>query len=132
MPDADDTSASEYGFLARIRWFKAARAQQNALYQTVGTQNLTWDVILLIAEAQYASRDLNVSDICVSVPASKSTTLKLIARLAADKVISKHRKPGDSRTQLIRLRDKFRADLETALNALVDGFPNPQKGIPPN
>lgn len=123
MPDSGDTQTVKGGFLDRVRWFKAARAQQNSLYRTVGTQNLTWDVILLIAEAQYANRDLNVSDICVSMPASKSTTLKLIARLAADKVISKHRKPGDSRTQLIRLRDKFRGDLEASLDRLIDEFP---------
>lgn len=123
MPDARANDVAEVGLLARVRWLQAARARQNNLYRAAGTQNLTWDVILLIAEAQFSGRDLNVSDICVSVPASKSTTLKLIAKLATDKIIDKRRKPGDSRTQLIRLKDKFRGDLEALLNDLARGFP---------
>lgn len=123
MPDARVENAAEVGVLARVRWLQAARARQNDLYRAAGTQNLTWDVILLIAEAEYSGRDLNVSDICVSVPASKSTTLKLIARLASDKIIDKRRKPGDSRTQLIRLKDKFRGDLESMLDQLSRQFP---------
>ena len=123
MPDARANDVAEVGLLARVRWLQAARARQNSLYRAAGTQNLTWDVILLIAEAQFSGRDLNVSDICVSVPASKSTTLKLIAKLATDKIIDKRRKPGDSRTQLIRLKDKFRGDLEALLNDLARGFP---------
>lgn len=123
MPDARVEDAAEGRLLARVRWLQTARARQNDLYRAAGTQNLTWDVILLIAEAQFSNRDLNVSDICVSVPASKSTTLKLIAKLATDKIIDKQRKPGDSRTQLIRLKDRFRDDLEDLLNSLADDFP---------
>ena len=88
-----------------------------------GTQNLTWDVLFLIAEAQYAGQDLNVSDICVSVAASKSTTLKLIAQLATDDVISKRQKENDSRTQLVTLNETFRRKLEHYLDSLTETFP---------
>ncbi|HBC07297.1 MAG TPA: hypothetical protein DC046_06895 [Rhodospirillaceae bacterium] len=100
-----------------------SRATQNALYRNAGTQNLTWDVLFLIAEAQYAGQNLNVSDICVSVTASKSTTLKLIAQLATDNVIDKRQKENDSRTQLVTLNDGFRKKLEHYLDTLSTTFP---------
>ncbi|MEQ9557632.1 MAG: hypothetical protein RIG67_17820 [Rhodospirillales bacterium] len=100
-----------------------SRAAQNNLYRNAGTQNLTWDVLFLIAEAQYAGQDLNVSDICVSVAASKSTTLKLIAQLATDDVISKRQKENDSRTQLVTLNETFRRKLEHYLDSLTETFP---------
>ncbi|MEQ9170711.1 MAG: hypothetical protein RIE87_05830 [Rhodospirillales bacterium] len=100
-----------------------SRAAQNSLYRNAGTQNLTWDVLFLIAEAQYAGQNLNVSDICVSVAASKSTTLKLIAQLSTDDVITKRQKENDSRTQLVTLNEGFRRKLEQYLDSLTETFP---------
>lgn len=110
-------------YLDKVRWVQKSRATQNSLYRNAGTQNLTWDVLFLIAEAQYAGQNLNVSDICVSVAASKSTTLKLIAQLAMDGVIDKRQKENDSRTQLVTLNDSFRKRLEFYLDNLTKTFP---------
>ena len=46
-------------YLNKVRWVQKSRATQNALYRNAGTQNLTWDVLFLIAESQYAGQDLN-------------------------------------------------------------------------
>lgn len=115
-------------YLNKVRWVQKSRATQNALYRNAGTQNLTWDVLFLIAESQYAGQDLNVSDICVSVSASKSTTLKLIAQLATDEVIDKRQKENDSRTQLVTLHDGFRKNLEAYLDGLTKAFPRCNSG----
>ena len=40
-------------YLDLVRWAQQVRSAQNALYRNAGTQNLTWDVLFLIAEAQY-------------------------------------------------------------------------------
>lgn len=124
MANARTQTKSEYTkYLEKVRWMQKSRAAQNALYRNAGTQNLTWDVIFLIAEAQYAGQNLNVSDICVSVAASKSTTLKLIAQLALDDVIIKRQKENDSRTQLVTLNDVFRKRLEHHLDSLTATYP---------
>lgn len=117
------TSAEETAYLDKVRWVQKSRATQNTLYRNAGTQNLTWDVLFLIAESQYAGQDLNVSDICVSVSASKSTTLKLIAQLAMDGVIDKRQKVNDSRTQLVTLTEGFRKKLEYYLDNLTSSYP---------
>ncbi|PIW29559.1 MAG: hypothetical protein COW30_04830 [Rhodospirillales bacterium CG15_BIG_FIL_POST_REV_8_21_14_020_66_15] len=111
-------------YLDKVRWVQQSRATQNTLYRNAGTQNLTWDVLFLIAEAQYAGKNLNVSDICVSVAASKSTTLKLIAQLAMDGVINKRQKENDSRTQLVTLSDSFRKKLEFYLDNITRTYPD--------
>jgi|TARA_R100001129_G_scaffold51627_3_gene35638 DNA-binding MarR family transcriptional regulator len=124
MVNARTQARAEYTkYLEKVRWVQKSRATQNALYRNAGTQNLTWDVLFLIAEAQYAGQNLNVSDICVSVAASKSTTLKLIAQLATDSVIDKRQKENDSRTQLVTLHDTFRKKLEHYLDTLSTTFP---------
>lgn len=124
MANARTQTKSEYTkYLEKVRWAQKSRAAQNALYRNAGTQNLTWDVIFLIAEAQYAGQNLNVSDICVSVAASKSTTLKLIAQLAVDDVIVKRQKENDSRTQLVTLNEAFRKRLEHHLDSLTATYP---------
>lgn len=117
------TRAENSKYLEKVQWVQSARSAQNSLYRNAGTQNLTWDVLFLIAEAQYAGKNLNVSDICVSVSASKSTTLKLIAQLASDGVIDKRQKENDSRTQLVTLNDGFQKKLESYLDAISKGFP---------
>lgn len=117
------TRAENSKYLDKVRWVQKSRATQNSLYRNAGTQNLTWDVLFLIAEAQYAGQNLNVSDICVSVAASKSTTLKLIAQLAMDGVINKRQKENDSRTQLVTLNDSFRKKLEFYLDNLTKTYP---------
>ena len=109
--------------LALARWFQITRAGQDALYRSAATQNLTWDVILLVAEAQYAEQELNVSDVCVTVNASKSTVLKLIAQLTADKVLVKQRKETDSRTHLLRLDDQFEKRLGIYLDKAAGDWP---------
>ena len=124
MVNARTQARAEYTkYLEKVRWVQKSRATQNALYRNAGTQNLTWDVLFLIAEAQYAGQNLNVSDIFVSVAASKSTTLKLIAQLATDSVIDKRQKENDSRTQLVTLHDTFRKKLEHYLDTLSTTFP---------
>lgn len=115
--------AGENRQLARIRWLQGIRAAQDRLYRNAGTQGLTWDVILLIAEADLSGRPLSVSDVCVTVSASKSTTLKLIARLMADGVVAKRRKPGDSRTHLLALDETFRPRLDAFLDAAAGDVP---------
>tara|TARA_B100000513_G_C11830618_1_gene162394 strand:+ start:153 stop:533 length:381 start_codon:yes stop_codon:yes gene_type:complete len=117
------TRAESSTYLGKVQWVQSSRAAQNALYRNAGTQNLTWDVLFLIAEAQYGGKNLNVSDICVSVSASKSTTLKLIAQLASDGVIDKRQKENDSRTQLVTLNDGFRKKLESYLDTISRAFP---------
>lgn len=124
MVNARTQTRAEYTkYLEKVRWVQKSRATQNSLYRNAGTQNLTWDVLFLIAEAQYAGQNLNVSDICVSVAASKSTTLKLIAQLAMDGVINKRQKENDSRTQLVTLNDGFRKKLEYYLDNLTETYP---------
>lgn len=124
MVSARTQARAEYTkYLEKVHWVQKSRAAQNALYRNAGTQNLTWDVLFLIAEAQYAGQNLNVSDICVSVAASKSTTLKLIAQLATDNVINKRQKENDSRTQLVTLNDGFRKKLEYYLDNLTETYP---------
>lgn len=124
MVNARTQARAEYTkYLAKVRWVQKSRAAQNSLYRNAGTQNLTWDVLFLIAEAQYAGQNLNVSDICVSVAASKSTTLKLIAQLSTDDVITKRQKENDSRTQLVTLNEGFRRKLEQYLDSLTETFP---------
>ena len=124
MVNARTQTRAEYTkYLEKVRWVQKSRATQNSLYRNAGTQNLTWDVLFLIAEAQYAGQNLNVSDICVSVAASKSTTLKLIAQLAMDSVINKRQKENDSRTQLVTLNDGFRKKLEYYLDNLTETYP---------
>jgi DNA-binding MarR family transcriptional regulator len=118
------TRAVNSKYLEKVRWVQKSRATQNNLYRNAGTQNLTWDVLFLIAEAQYAGQNLNVSDICVSVSASKSTTLKLIAQLAMDGVINKRQKENDSRTQLVTLSEGFRKKLEYYLDNLTTTYPD--------
>lgn len=117
------TRAENSKYLEKVRWVQSSRATQNKIYRNAGTQNLTWDVLFLIAEAQYAGQHLNVSDICVSVAASKSTTLKLIAQLALDGMIVKRQKKNDSRTQLVTLSDPFRKKLEAYLDNLTMTYP---------
>ncbi|HAD88081.1 MAG TPA: hypothetical protein DCG48_12025 [Rhodospirillaceae bacterium] len=111
-------------YLDLVRWAQQVRSAQNALYRNAGTQNLTWDVLFLIAEAQYAGQNLNVSDICVSVAASKSTTLKLIAQLAGNGIVDKRQKENDSRTQLVTLNETFRKKFEAYLDNVVETFPD--------
>ncbi|MAN79361.1 MAG: hypothetical protein CMF64_03085 [Magnetovibrio sp.] len=124
MANARTQTKSEHTkYLEKVRWMQKSRGAQNALYRNAGTQNLTWDVLFLIAEAQYAGQNLNVSDICVSVAASKSTTLKLIAQLASDDVIIKRQKENDSRTQLVTLNETFRKRLEHHLDSLTATYP---------
>ena len=124
MANARTQTKSEHTkSLEKVLWMQKARGAQNALYRNAGTQNLTWDVLFLIAEAQYAGQNLNVSDICVAVAASKSTTLKLIAQLASDDVIIKRQKENDSRTQLVTLNETFRKRLEHHLDSLTATYP---------
>lgn len=109
--------------LSLVRWLMAQRRLQEQLYRSVGTQGLTWDVILLVAEAELSNVELSVSDICVSVGASKSTTLKLIGKLVADDVIQKRRKLSDSRRHLLTLSETFGPRFEAAITELIDTYP---------
>ncbi len=110
-------------YISLVRWLQSTRNGQAGLYRSAGTQGLTWDVILLVAEAQYGEKALNVSDVCVSMAASKSTVLKLIAQLAEEHILTKKRKKTDSRTQLLRLDDRFRRRLEGYLDDVAVTFP---------
>ncbi|MAO56164.1 MAG: hypothetical protein CMM61_10740 [Rhodospirillaceae bacterium] len=123
MVNARTQTRAGSSYLDLVRWAQEVRRAQNALYRNAGTQNLTWDVLFLIAEAQYAGQNLNVSDICVSVAASKSTTLKLIAQLASNGVVDKRQKENDSRTQLVTLNDAFRKKFEAYLDKVTESFP---------
>lgn len=124
MVNARTQNRAGSSYLDLVRWAQEVRRAQNALYRNAGTQNLTWDVLFLIAEAQYAGQNLNVSDICVSVAASKSTTLKLIAQLASNGVVDKRQKENDSRTQLVTLNDAFRKKFEAYLDKVSESFPS--------
>lgn len=124
MVNARTQTRAGSSYLDLVRWAQEVRRAQNALYRNAGTQNLTWDVLFLIAEAQYAGQNLNVSDICVSVAASKSTTLKLIAQLAGNGVVDKRQKENDSRTQLVTLNDAFRKKFEAYLDKVSESFPS--------
>ena len=124
MANTRSQNKARSSYLDLVRWAQQVRSAQNALYRNAGTQNLTWDVLFLIAEAQYAGQNLNVSDICVSVAASKSTTLKLIAQLAGNGVVDKRQKENDSRTQLVTLNETFRKKFEAYLDKVVETFPD--------
>ena len=124
MANTRSQNKARSSYLDLVRWAQQVRSAQNALYRNAGTQNLTWDVLFLIAEAQYAGQNLNVSDICVSVAASKSTTLKLIAQLAGNGVVDKRHKENDSRTQLVTLNETFRKKFEAYLDNVVENFPD--------
>lgn len=124
MANTRSQNKARSSYLDLVRWAQQVRSAQNALYRNAGTQNLTWDVLFLIAEAQYAGQNLNVSDICVSVAASKSTTLKLIAQLAGNGVVDKRQKENDSRTQLVTLNETFRKKFEAYLDNVVENFPD--------
>jgi len=124
MAKSEDQNLVENArLLGQVQWIQASRSGQNKLYPNAGTQSLTWDVIFLIAEAQFAGKDINVSDVCVSVTASKSTVLKLIAQLVANKIVTKRRKENDTRTHLLRLHDAFQRKLEAYLDETVAAVP---------
>ena len=89
------------------------------LAASVNGEDLTWQLIFLVAKAQLEGGTIPVSDLYVSVPSAKSTVIGRIQRLIDDDVFQKINDPADGRRQLILLSDRF---LEAFLSHIDDGI----------
>jgi len=74
-------------------------------------ENLSWNLIFLVAKADFSSQKIYVSDLYISFNASKSTVNERINSLIIDNVFQKSNHPDDKRRLMVNLTDKFKHSL---------------------
>ena len=74
-------------------------------------ENLSWDLIFLVAEADFSGEKVYVSDLYFSFKAAKSTVNERINSMIMDKIFKKSSHPTDKRKLLVNLTDNFKTAL---------------------
>lgn len=80
---------------------------------------LLWEIIQFIAEADFATRSVSVSDIYLSLGISKSTAIRCMKLLESANILLKSRDRNDRRRAVITLSDDFRAEFSNRLDKII-------------
>jgi CheY-like chemotaxis protein/DNA-binding MarR family transcriptional regulator len=83
-------------------------------------ENLSWDLIFLVAEADFSDKKVHVSDLYISFNAAKSTINERINALIIDDIFQKSNHPSDKRRLLVKLTDKFKKTLINHVQSNID------------
>ena len=83
-------------------------------------ENLSWELIFLVAEADFSDNQIHVSDLYISFNAAKSTVNERINALIIDEIFQKSNHPSDKRRLLVKLTDKFKKILIKHVQSNID------------
>ena len=117
IPDGVDSKIQEYKIL---KLYAKEYKDRQSLVFAPPIENLSWDLIFLVAEADFSAEKIYVSDLYISFNAAKSTVNERINSLIMDKIFQKSNHPTDKRKLLVSLTDNFKKALIDHVRSNID------------
>lgn len=108
--------------LSFIRSSLIARRRQSELVKQSETQNLTWDIIYQVAECYFGGKKICITDVYISVLASKTSTIKATDRLVRDGVLVRSKDKSDKRRNNLNLSKAFELKFLAYLDELISSI----------
>ena len=117
LHDDADSPAHEYRIL---RLYAKEYKTRQTLVLAPPIENLSWELIFLVAEAEFSDKKIYVSDLYISFNAAKSTVNERINSLLIDGVFQKNSHPTDRRKLFVSLTDEFKKLLIEHVRGNID------------
>ena len=102
-----------------VRGASLARRRQGELIQQSFTQNLTWDIIYIVAHGHFEDYPVFVTDVCHSVNVSKSTVIKAIDGLVRSEILARETWKNDKRRRVVKFTVAFAPMIESYIDESI-------------